>query len=442
MKKTWVSLILAVLTFVCVFSVPAAAFEPTGFEITAEAAMLVSLDTGGVLYQKNIDEKMYPASLTKIMTATLIIENTPDLDSEIITVSKDAIDSLQGTDSSTTGLKEGEELTARQLLYNLLMASANDGAMAAAEHYGGGNVMKFIKMMNDRAAELGMTATHYANPHGLHDLNHYTTVSDMYKLVKHALTLPAFTEIVSTVRYQMPATNKSPAKTLSTTNWLQDPNTASYYKYAKGIKTGYTDPAGRCLISTASKDGYNYLCILMKCPVTDSKNVKVRKEFGESKNLYEWAFKSFQYKSVLAPTAPVGEIKVGLAWNRDHVTLLPEKEFSAIIPAEADASTIRIQMNLNRQEVDAPVEKGAVMGTATVIYAGEELGTVPLVAAESIEQSKILYGMRLVKTAVGSIWFKIAAAMIAGLILIFIVACILLNRRRRKRRRVRNFRRL
>ncbi|MCI8360865.1 MAG: D-alanyl-D-alanine carboxypeptidase [Clostridiales bacterium] len=416
-------------------------FEPTGFEVTAEGAMLVSLDTGGVLYQKNIDQRLYPASLTKIMTSVLLIENTVDLDAETITVSWEALHDLVGTDSSTAGLKEGEVLTARQLLYALLLASGNDGANATAEHYGGGNIERFVQMMNDKAAELGMSGTHYANPHGLHDENHYTTVEDMYKLVRHAISLPVFMEVASTVRYKLPATNKSPERTLVTTNYLQDPSNAVYYKGTSGVKTGYTDSAGRCLITTNSRDGYNYLCILMKCPVYNDRHQKIRQEFPESRNLYNWAYRNFAYKSLLSPAEPTGEVELELAWNKDHLTLLPESEFSAIIPKEADSSTIRTEIHLEKEKVDAPVEKGQVMGYATLIYAGEELGQVNLVASESVKRSTPLYLLRQLKNMTRTLWFQVIAGVLLLLLIAFIILRIVASRRRRRMRRVRNYRR-
>ena len=454
MKKTFFSVCSVLVLLAGILFGPvlpglrASAFQPTDFEVSAEGAMLVSLDTGGVLYQKNIDQRLYPASLTKIMTAVLIIENTPDLDKEIITVSKEALELLLGTDSSTTGLKEGEELTARQLLHHLLMASGNDSANAAAEHYGGGNIDRFVQMMNQRAAELGMTGTHYVNPHGLHDEDHYTTVEDMYKLVCHAIDLPVFMEVVSTNRYTMPATNKSPEKLLVTTNYLQDPNTSSYYRGTNGIKTGYTDPAGRCLITTTSRDGYNYLCILMKCPVYGENNQKIRLEFPDSRNLYDWAYDNFEYKSLLNTAEPVGEVELELAWSKDHLTLLPETEFSAIVPKEADSSTVIVTPHLNDDiqqnggVIQAPVEQGTVLGYATLTYAGEVLGQVNLVASESVERSTVLYLLEQVKSMAQSLWFQVIAGAVLLLLLFLIIVRAVAVRRRRKRRRVRDYRRL
>ncbi|MDD4699799.1 MAG: D-alanyl-D-alanine carboxypeptidase [Oscillospiraceae bacterium] len=422
--------------------VPTLAYTPTNFDVSAEGAMLVSMDTGDVLYSKNIHKKLYPASLTKIMTALLLIENTPDLDIETITVSDNAVKSLLGTDSSIGGFKPGEQMTARQMLYNLLLSSANDGAIAIAEHVSG-DVDSFIEIMNKRAGGLGMNDTHFVNTHGLYDANHYTTTYDMYLLTTEALKYSVFKDIVSTKRYSMPATNMNPAKTLSNSNMLIDASTVHYYKYANGVKTGYTDEAGRCLISTATKDGYSYICILMNSPVyAADKITKVRLEFGDTKKLFEWAFNDFEYKSVVNTDSIVGEVKVDMAWDVDHVSLVPQNSFSSIIPASADSSTVTLDLNLDSDTIDAPVEKGQVLGTAKVMFAGEEIGTVGVVAADSVQRSQILYGIRLFKNAMNSVWARLIIVILIAAIIIFIIACIVMNvRRKSHKRHVHNYKR-
>ena len=187
--------VLLCLTFSFLIILPSAsAYTPTNFDIDAEGALLINTDTGNIIYTKNADKRLYPASLTKLMTALVLYENTEDIDSETITVSQYAINSLQGTDSSVGGLKVGEVLTVRQMLYVLLLSSANDGANAIAEHVSG-SIEDFCKKMNDKAAALGMTNTHYVNAHGLHDDEHYTTVNDMYKLTTAFLAVDILRDI-------------------------------------------------------------------------------------------------------------------------------------------------------------------------------------------------------------------------------------------------------
>ena len=432
MKKTFLCFIC---TFLIIFSLvtPTLAFNPSAFQITAESAIMASLDTGDIVYSKDSNTKRYPASLTKIMTALLILENTKDLDNEIITVSDYAINSLLGTGSSVGGLKIGEKITARQMLYYLLMVSANDGAMAVAEHYGK-TVEGFVEMMNKKAAELGMKNSHFMNPHGLHHEEHYTTAYDVLLLARAALKYNAFKEAVSSTRYNMPATNLSDKKLLVTTNMLQDPSTVYFYKYASGVKTGYTDEAGRCLVSTAEKDGYSYIVVLMKCPVVDNGR-RVRYEFNDSKQLYEWMFNEFEYKSVYETSSILGEAKVDLSFESDHVALVPKTSLSAILPKAADLSTVKTEITLINEVTNAPVKKGDLLGYAKVSYAGEELGNLELIAADSVEGSTILLIWHYIVLGLKSDVFKYICIAIGSVVAIFVIYVIIINSKHKKRKR-------
>ena len=448
LKKFFCILTVFTLIFASV-AVPAYGYTPSTFEVDAEGALLVNLDTGDKLYSKNTDRKLYPASLTKLMTALLLYESTTELDSETVTVSENAIKSLEGTDSSTGGLKIGEELTVRQMLYVLLLSSANDAANAIAEHVSG-SISEFVTLMNSKAAALGMSGTHYANVHGLHDIDHYTTVNDMYALTKAFLDVPLLKEISYSTKYKLEATNMSKERNYTTTNLLMLNNgqtctaakykgQAYYYKYAKGVKTGYTDNAGRCLISTATKNGYTYLCILMNSPVYDDIGNKIRIEFGATKALYEWAFNEFEYKSVLQSGEIVSEVPVELSWDTDFVSAAPSADFSTVIPKAADTSTLGYNVKWYKESYDAPIKKGDVLGECDVTYGGEVLGTVTLVATQDISRNILLYIGRGVgdfcKSVFGSAPFLIVLGLIIAAIVIFIIVCIAMNSPRKKRRR-------
>lgn len=436
MIKKLFSSVLIICLLLSVFSVSASAFTPTSFEVRAESAMLISLDTGESLYEKDIDTKRYPASLTKIMTAVLFLENVNDLDGETIEVSDNAVTSLLGTDSSVGGLKIGERFTARNLLYLLLMSSANDAAVAIAE-YVSGSESAFVQLMNEKAAELKMNNTHFVNPHGLYNENHYTTVRDISKLARYAMNNTVFAEVVSTARYKLPATNMSEERTLSTTNYLIDPSVPQYfYKYAEGVKTGYTDEAGRCFVGAAKKDGYSYLCVLMKSPVYNDKKQYVRFEFDDAQKLLDWAFTDFDYKTVLEKGETVGEAKVNLAWNTDFVTVVAKDGVSSVLPKNADLSTVSLKMNLDKKSFDATVEKGEKLGTISVVYAGETLGTVDAVAASTVKRNGILYAGRVVKNIVTSTAMKIVFGLLIAAVIVFLIACKWLNRNRKKRNRI------
>lgn len=302
------------------------------------------------------------------------------------------------------------------------MSSFGDCAYLAALYYGG-SVEAFVEQMNNKAAELGLTGTHYTNPVGLHDAQNYTTVRDIHTLATYALKNETFKTVCETARYTIEATNMSGKRTISTTNLMQDSNTNYYYQYARGVKTGFTDEAGRCLVSTATYNGYNYMCILMKCPANAGK----RYEFIDSANLYRWAFNNFSFKQVADSTEPVCELPVDLSFDTDFVPLYFEKPFVTVLPNEADSSTIVVKPKLNCEKKDAPIKKGEILGTAEIMYAEQVIGTVNLVAGSGVKASKLLIALRAVKGFFGSFYMKIVYILIALVIVIFILMIIRLN---------------
>ncbi len=429
LSKFIITFILIFAIFSSVFSV--SAFQISEFEINAQGAVLVSLDTDEILYSKNPEQKMYPASITKLLVAAIVLDNTSDLDNEKITMTKSALLEISGTGASVIGLAEGEELTARQALHCLLISSGGDIAYAIAEHYGG-STEGFMDLMNKKSAEIGMTNSSFGNPVGLHDEYTYTTPSDVVKLAKYVLKYEEILEITSLTRYTLPATNKSNQRILSTTNFLIDPTTNYFYKYAKGLKTGFTDEAGRCVVSTASYNGYNYLCVIMGCNSDGGK----RNEFIDSQNLYRWAFNNFEFKSVLDTEKPVAEIPVELSLDTDFLKLYPEISLRSILPRKADESTININPTLSHEKVDAPISAGTILGTADILYAGEVIGTVNLITHDSVKANLFLQIGRTAKNIFGSTAFKIIIALIVLGVLIFIGICIYMNLDNKKRRKV------
>lgn len=426
LKKIFSAFLIICLILSSVTTV--SAYEPSGIEITAKAAILVSLDTGEVLFEKNADEKVYPASITKIMTTLLILENEKYNPEAKIAMTQDVLDLISGTGSSVSLLKAGEEVSQLDLVYMVLMASYGDCALLAAIYYGG-SVENFVNMMNTKAAELGLSGTHYENPIGLHHEQNYTTARDTYKLTSTALQNETFKKVCSSTRHTV-KTSMSGERTISTTNFLQDNTTNYYYQYAKGVKTGYTDEAGRCLVSTASYNGYRYLCAVFGCPANE------KKHFIESKELYRWAFNNFEFKKVADNSNPVAEIGVNLSLDTDFVSLYIEKSFVSVLPKDADDSTISIVTHLVGESVDAPIKKGDVLGTADIIYAEEVIGTVNLVSNEDVEKSTMLAALRAIKNFFASSYMKVVYVIIAAAILIFIIAVIKMNSKGSKKRKI------
>ncbi len=429
-KKSLCFILCLVVLSLSIF-VPVSAYEPTGFSVTAKSALLASLDTGEILYSKNPAQKVYPASITKIMTVLLMLQSDKYNPDQAIEMTTEVLKIISGTGSSVSNLKAGDKITQLDLAYMILMASFGDCAYLAAIYYGG-SVENFVKMMNDKAQSIGLQNTHYENPVGLHSPENYTTAEDTLKLTSLALKDSTFKTICETTRYSFKIIGTSRERTISTTIFLQDNTTNYYYTYAKGVKTGYTDEAGRCLVSTASYNGYNYICVLFGCPVDPYK----RHEFVDSKELYRWAFNTFEYKEAANNKNPVCEIDVNLSLEKDFTPLYIEKNFMTVLPKNADESTISIEPILKSKSVDAPIKKGDVLGKANIIFAEKTIGTVNLVAGENINRSTMLFVVDKVKNFLISKYMIGVYAVVALVLLLFVIAVIRLNKGRKSKRKV------
>ncbi len=428
MKKKFFAL---VLIFLFSFSIPVGAYQITGYELGCEAAMLISMDTDDVLYEKNADQKMYPASIAKLMSAIVMIENIDDLENTYISYSKDANDRILGTGSVVYGLKIGEKMKAKDALAGLVISSCGDIAYAIAEHVGG-NTENFVRMMNEKAAELGLTNTRYTNPVGLHDDNLYTTARDISILAKYAFANETIKSLLSKSSYVMEATEFHPTRTIVTSNLMINPNSDVYYQYAVCGKTGFTDEAGRCLVSLASYKGYTYMAVVLKSTTYNA----TRGAFIDSANMYRWAFKNFEYKTILDNTTPVTEAPVELSAQTDFVSLNLEGGLEALLPIDADTSTIIIKPNLSSESFDAPISKGDVLGTADIYYAEEKIGTINLVASTDIKASVVLIFARAAGNFLSSTLMKIVYVLIGLAAVVFAVITIRLNIGKKKRRKI------
>jgi len=290
MKKTLIRtfsllLTLSLLTgLLCPF---ASALEYEGVEpitIDSTASLLVNLETDQVLHEENADEIRYPASITKIMTALLTLEaiGRGELTMDtMVTVSPAALMDITD-DSSTANIVAGEQISIHDLLYCLMLASANEAANILAMAVAG-DIATFVEQMNQRAQELGMENTHFVNPHGLHNSEHYSTAKDIYKMTKEAMTHAPFREIVSTGQYTTAATNLSEARTLYNTNGLLARYKFAGYLYSGtiGVKTGSTAEAGYCLVAAAKKNGITLVSVVLGCENPETNGKIQRKQFSE-----------------------------------------------------------------------------------------------------------------------------------------------------------------
>lgn len=437
-----ISLLLSILmTFVMISTCTlgtAAASDQLDEEILAHSALLINTDTGKVVYSKNAQDKMYPASITKIMTSILLLESVEDLDATTATATSEDMEELYGTGASTADIRIGETLTMRDYLYAMLIPSGNEAAMIVANALGPG-VPAFVEKMNAKAQELGMKNTHYANPHGLFDEQQYTTAEDIAILAQYAMKNDTFREAVSQIRYTLPATDYADERLLITTNMMMEPGTVYYRDYITGIKTGSLPEAGKCVVSSASQDGYNYLCVILGAPTEDAngESYDYNMAFYDTIHLYDWAFETFSNLSMLDPDTPINEAKVKYGKNQDFVHVAPQEKFTALLPSYVTEEDVQKIIHLPEEPLEAPIQAGDVVGSVELKLKDETIGEVPLIATETIERSKWLYYTDMFQKALGSIWAKLILIVIVLLIAIYIIYAVLVNQKNKKYKKIR-----
>jgi len=433
LMKTVSILIVTLVMVLC--SVPAQAAYTPDFDLQSETVLLLNMDTGKVMYEKNADAKVYPASLTKIMTAILALENVEDLDGTKVALKQYIQDMLYGKNASLGGILLGEEVSMRGLLYASMLQSANEASLMIGDYLGDGSLTQFAEMMNDKAKELGCTGTNFVNPNGLHDENHYTTARDMAKIAAYAMQNPEFVEIVNTISMDIGPTNKHEQLVEITTNKVIVPSSIYYNPAVSGIKTGTLDEAGRCFVSTATKDGFTYLLVLMGAPFynEDGTFMETMINFEETNKLYDWVFDSFKVKTVMEKGRYIADIPVRLSYEKDVVGLVADARLTALIPTDVETSSVQLVPTLP-ESIDAPVKKGDKVGSMKLVLAGEELGEVDLVANESVEMSKILYYYDQAMELMDNFWVKFAVLFVVLLVVAYIALMILMNKHNRKRR--------
>ena len=412
-------------------------------EITARCALLTDLESGQTYYAKNADQRAYPASLTKIMTVLLALEavDRGDADlSDVVTAGPDCMEGMD-EDSSTAGIQEGETMSLEDLLYCAMISSANEACNVIAS-YIGGSIGAFVEQMNARAAELGCTGTHFTNTHGMPDENHYTTAADLRIITEAALQYPLFFEMSNTLTYSVPATNKHEARELQNTNGLINPDSVIYpgylYEPAAGIKTGHTNAAGFCLISTAEKNTVRLLCIVLGSTAVDRGDGMMKyQNFTDSIALYDWLYNNFSIQTVVSSTEPLRDVAVEMGSDADRVTVHAQKDLTAVLPNGADLSayerSIVIYSERDGTPLQAPVKAGDVLGGLTVQKDGQTLGTVPLVASVDVDLSRVVF----LKNGLHSFFSKplvlIVLAVVVLVLVLYIVAYVRYRRRRRRR---------
>lgn len=451
MKRITGAFMALVLSLLILPSAFAVTFSPS-FEPQAASVYMVNMDTGTVIYEKNAHERRAPASLTKVMTTLLLLEKVSDLDGTTTTAPGYVFDELYGLNASHADIWPYETVSMRSLLYAMMLPSGNEAASITADYIGGGSIQTFCQMMTARAKELGCEDTNFTCAHGLNGMeeNHYSTAYDMYLIAKacwyneNDAVRETFRSVASTIDYWMPLSNKHTTQSagapdgksyvIRNTNALLKSTSPYYLASVQGIKTGSTPEAGYNLISVATKNGETYLLVVMGTPY-EKDELGYGLAFKDSYDLYNWAFGNFSVRPALDTTVDIAEIKVKYAADTDTLMLRPASDLMTLLPNESDETTVNKTFELP-ESVAAPVKKGDVVGTVTLSLAGEEIGTVELVATQDVERNTLLFVLDKIGEFFASLYFKVLLVLIGITVLGYLLYLFFVNRNNKKRRKV------
>ena len=406
-----------------------------------KAALLYDLNSDTLVFAQDIDEQLYPASLTKVMTCLLTLEMEDDLDT-VVTVTKAGLKG-QEPGGSNVALKVDEQMTVRDLLYCLMVKSGNDAASVLAVH-NAGSIEAFVEVMNQRAAELGCTGTHFMNPHGLHHDEHYTTARDMAKILKEAMQYPVFEEIFTTKEYTVPATNLSDARELKTTNFLIRSNGYPIVTDSRvlGGKTGNTSKAGRCLVALSEKEGMRLISVVLGAKATygeDGYSFIRYGNFEETSALLNFACSRYTTMQVLSPSQVAGQFAVSGGEHNAFGTIA--SGMSAVVPQGSDYNTIRYEYTLTGGGLTAPVAKDQKLGVVRVWYGNICLAQQDLLSAADVAVEKRPVQSQTPATEESMDLLdgvlKIALGVVAALF-VFVLVIRIGNHIKRRRRRKKN----
>ena len=423
-KRRWFSLFLSFALLLPLFSLTSAdAYED--FTLDAKAGLLIEADTGEILYEKNAHQENFPASLTKVMVALLVFEAIDEGKialTDSVTATESAFEGLS-SDGSTANIVPGETMTVEQLLNCMLIVSANEACNILGETLYG-SVDAFVARMNERAAELGCEHTHFANATGLHNSQHYTTAWDLYLITREALKHDKFMEICNSKSYTVPATNMTDKpRELHSTNFLISNWRARGYVYrdAQGIKTGSTEEAGHCLVSSAVRGDRQLVSVVLgaeKITLADGKST-LTKSFSETIRLFDYGFDCFSRREVVSADELVREVPVALSSEANYVVAHPAESITRMLPTELDLSELTRDITLP-DSVDAPIAAGDELGEMTVSYNGTVYGTVKLLALSDVSASWLLVARRDVADFFSRTVVRIVLVVLLLLILAFL----------------------
>lgn len=415
-----ISMTLCMLLCFSMVQLPAAAATTARyelpFEVNARAYVLASLDTGEIIFEKNSNERYDPASLTKLLTAYTTYKYVEDFDGTKVTAPRYVYDELFGMNSSTADIRQGEILSVKDLMYAMLLPSANEAASILADYIGNGDITNFCMMMNNEARKLGCKNTNFTNAHGLFTDNHYTSAYDMYLIAKACYNTPGFMDIVTTNTYYMPANIKHASEyPIQNTNKMQVRTSPYYRSYVKGMKTGTLDYNN--FVCVCQQNGENYIMVVLGADFSNNEN---RPAMVTTAEIMDYFFDSYSLRSANTLTFPVTEVGLKYAKDTDTLLLYADNEVMSILPNDADESSFQKVYNLP-EYVGAPINAGDVIGTVDYYLAGQKVGTSQLVSHDTIQRSTVMFLVGKFQEAYQSLYFRVVLAVTFVLFTIYLI---------------------
>lgn len=392
--------------------------ESQDLNLYSEAAVLIDAKTGSILYSKDSDKKMYPASTTKILTAIIALEKC-NL-SDIVTVSRSAVLAIPAGYSSAY-LSEGEQISVRDLLSVFLVHSANDAGYVLAE-YISGSIEEFAVLMNEKALAIGCTDTHFTNPSGIHDEEHYTTAYDLSLIAKYCMENPTFRNYVSLESCTIGSTNKSDARTYVNTNDLINPSSKYYLENCIGIKTGYTSEARNCLISAYAQDDLEFICVILGAGQTENGDSA---RYVDSIALFDYGISNFSMQTLAQKDEVIETIEIANGTkDTRNLDLILQDSLSGLLKNNSEIPNPSIVLNEN---LSAPIAKNSVVGTVTYLV-DDVAYTQNLLASHDVAEDSFLVFI-----------FKVILGIILVLALILTIFSKTKNKKKRKRKYYRHY---
>lgn len=463
-SKILITILCAALMFTHLGAIGAQAlsFMPTAYDengeikdilLYSQCVYMVNMDTGEAIVDINSEQEVPPASLTKLMTAVVMMDELGGdeltLKSKIMSAGTEAFDELYDTGAATADIRPFEEVSAYDLLAALLIPSACEAANIIAINVGE-SIPRFVDMMNEKAEELGLEHTHFSNAHGIFTQQNFSSARDIAAICKYALDkYPLFKELVGSQFFIMDPTDIHPDGTyLVNTDLLLDEYSDYYYSYCRGIKTGTTDAAGRCFASYAVCDGVTYLVVTLGAPMEkQAQDIKrgendpeslyaadvVHYNFIDHINLYEWAFSMLVRKDLINEFSEVRDVPVEYGRKIDYANLKPAGGYSRMWPANISVEDVEQRITV-KENIVAPIEKGDVLGKMELIYNGETLAEIDLISTTKVERSPVKERIKIVKSYFRSGTFKVTAGIVIGGISLYCIICFLIAQRKYLRR--------